>query len=85
MLTNKMGYIKINRFAETTYKEFKKGLDKLLDAGATEIVLDLRDNPGGFLGIAEQIVDEFLEDDKLILFTKNKRGSICLLYTSRCV
>ena len=76
MLTNKMGYIKINRFAETTYKEFKKGLDKLLDAGATEIVLDLRDNPGGFLGIAEQIVDEFLEDDKLILFTKNKRGSI---------
>ncbi len=38
--------------------------------------MDLRDNPGGFLGIAEQIVDEFLEDDKLILFTKNKRGNI---------
>ncbi|MFG6685054.1 S41 family peptidase [Mariniflexile sp. HNIBRBA6329] len=76
MLTSKLGYIKINRFAETTYKEFKVGLDKLLGLGATEIVLDLRDNPGGFLGIAEQIVDEFLEDDKLILFTKNKRGSI---------
>ncbi|MCB0449555.1 MAG: peptidase S41, partial [Confluentibacter sp.] len=45
-------------------------------AGATEMVLDLRDNPGGFLSIAEQIVDEFLEDDKLILFTKNKHGSI---------
>ena len=76
MLTSKLGYIKINRFAESTYKEFKKGLDKLLKAGATEIALDLRDNPGGFLGIAEQIVDEFLEDDKLILFTKNKRGNI---------
>jgi carboxyl-terminal processing protease len=76
MLTNKLGYIKINRFAESTYKEFKKGLDKLLDLGATEIALDLRDNPGGFLGIAEQIADEFLEDDKLILFTKNKRGNI---------
>ena len=76
MLTDKLGYIKVNRFAETTYKEFKKGLDKLLDLGATEIALDLRDNPGGFLGIAEQIVDEFLEDDKLILFTKNKRGTI---------
>ena len=44
--------------------------------GATEITLDLRDNPGGFLSVAEQIVDEFLEDDKLILFTKNKRGDI---------
>jgi len=76
MLTNKMGYIKVNRFAESTYKEFKKGLDKLIVEGATEITLDLRDNPGGFLGIAEEIVDEFLEDDKLILFTKNKRGTI---------
>lgn len=76
MLTNKMGYIKVNRFAESTYKEFKTGLDKLLRLGATELTLDLRDNPGGFLGIAEQIVDEFLGDKKLILFTKNKRGSI---------
>ena len=76
MLTNKLGYIKINRFAETTYKEFKTSLNKLLHMGATEIAIDLRDNPGGFLNIAEQIADEFLEDDKLILFTKNKRGSI---------
>ena len=76
MLTEKLGYIKINRFAETTYKEFKAGIEKLEALGATEIALDLRDNPGGFLGIAEQIVDEFLEDDKLILFTKNKRGDI---------
>ena len=76
MLTDKLGYIKINRFAETTYNEFKESLDKLLLLGATEIALDLRDNPGGFLSIAEQIVDEFLEDDKLILFTKNKRGNI---------
>ncbi|WP_136482095.1 S41 family peptidase [Cognatitamlana onchidii] len=76
MLTDKLGYIKINRFAESTFKEFKKGLDKLEDLGAQEIVMDLRNNPGGFLGIAEQIVDEFLEDDKLILFTKNKRGDV---------
>jgi carboxyl-terminal processing protease len=76
MLTKDLGYIKINRFAETTYKEFKKGLHKIKDLGATKIVLDLRDNPGGFLGIAEQIADEFLEDGKLILFTKNKSGAI---------
>lgn len=76
MLTDKLGYIKINRFAESTYKEFKQELSKLKKAGIKELALDLRNNPGGFLGVAEQIVDEFLEDDKLILFTKNKRGDI---------
>lgn len=76
MINHKLGYIKINRFAESTYREFKEALNILQDQGATELVLDLRDNPGGFLSIAEQIADEFLEDDKLILFTKNKRGTI---------
>lgn len=76
MLTNTLGYVKINRFAESTFKEFKAELKKLKGLGATQIALDLRGNPGGFLNIAEQIVDEFLEDDKLILFTKNKRGTI---------
>jgi len=83
MLTEKLGYIKINRFAESTYKEFKVGLEKIINLGATEVAIDLRDNPGGFLGIAEQIVDEFLEDDKLILFTKNKRGNIEKSYATR--
>ncbi|PTM08943.1 MAG: peptidase S41 [Bacteroidetes bacterium] len=83
MLSENLGYIKINRFAESTYKEFKKGLDKLQDQGATKLVLDLRDNPGGFLNIAEQIADEFLEDDKLILFTKNKKGKIENSYATR--
>jgi len=76
MLNDNLGYIKINRFAETTYNEFKDGLDELQEQGATKLVLDLRDNPGGFLNVAEQIVDEFLEDNKLILFTKNKKGTI---------
>jgi len=74
MLTDGLGYIKMNRFAESTFKEFKEALDELQDQGATKLALDLRDNPGGFLGIAEQIADEFLEDDKLILFTKDKKG-----------
>lgn len=76
MLSEDLGYIKVNRFAESTYKEFKKGLDNLQDQGATKLILDLRDNPGGFLNIAEKIADEFLEDEKLILFTKNKKGQI---------
>jgi len=76
MLSSDLGYIKINRFAESTFKEFKKGLKNLQNQGATKLVLDLRDNPGGFLNIAKQIADEFLEDDKLIVFTKNKKGKI---------
>lgn len=83
MLTPDLAYIKINRFAESTYKEFKNALDDLQDEGATKLVLDLRDNPGGFLAIAEQIVDEFLEDDKLILFTKNKSGRVEKSYATR--
>lgn len=83
MLTDRLGYIKINRFAESTYNEFKNGLDILQDQGATELVLDLRDNPGGFLSVAEKIVDEFLEDDKLILFTKNKKGTIEKSYATK--
>jgi carboxyl-terminal processing protease len=83
MMTDDLGYIKINRFAESTYKEFKVGLDELQEQGATKLVLDLRDNPGGFLSIAEQIVDEFLEDDKLILFTKSKKGTIEKSFATR--
>lgn len=76
MLTEELGYIKINRFAETTFKEFKESLQKLKKQGASKIALDLRDNPGGYLSEAISIVDEFLTDGKLILFTKNKNGSL---------
>ncbi|WP_324028378.1 S41 family peptidase [Maribacter sp. BPC-D8] len=76
MLNRDIGYIKVNRFAESTYKEFKDALVRLQKRGAIKLVLDLRDNPGGYLGMAEEMADEFLEDGKLILFTKNKKGKI---------
>ena len=76
MLTEDLGYVKLNRFAESSYKEFKSALKDLKSNGAKKLILDLRDNPGGFVAIANQIADEFLEDDKLILFTKNKRGKV---------
>nr|WP_232804721.1 S41 family peptidase [Salegentibacter maritimus] len=76
MLSPELGYIKINRFSETTYKEFKDALRNLKKKGANKIALDLRDNPGGYLSEAIKIVDEFLEDEKLILYTKNKNGAI---------
>ncbi len=82
MLNEDMGYIKVNRFAESTYKEFKQALQELRRNGAQKLTLDLRDNPGGYLGIAEQMADEFLKDGKLILFTKNKKGKIDNVYAT---
>lgn len=82
MLTKDIGYIKINRFAESTFGEFKDALKKLKLRGAQKLVLDLRDNPGGYLGIAEKLADEFLTEDKLILFTKNKKGRVKKAYAT---
>ncbi|AKA35148.1 S41 family peptidase [Flagellimonas lutaonensis] len=82
MLTDDMGYIKINRFAESTFSEFLAALQKLKIRGADKLVLDLRDNPGGYLGIAEQLADEFLEEGKLILYTENKKGNIKKAYAT---
>lgn len=82
-LTDAMGYIKVNRFSETTYNEFKKALEELEDDDLTTLVLDLRENPGGYISAAERIVDEFLEDDKLVLITKNKSGDENFTYATR--
>ncbi|NOR26943.1 MAG: PDZ domain-containing protein [Lutibacter sp.] len=76
MINNTLGYINIGRFARTTYDEFKVGLDELISEGMNSLVLDLRGNPGGFMDIANSIIDEFLEDGKLIVFTKNKNGDV---------
>ncbi|WP_366892947.1 S41 family peptidase [uncultured Aquimarina sp.] len=83
MLKENLGYIKVNRFAETTYKEFKNALDSLQDLGAETLVVDLRDNGGGFIAPALKMADEFLENDKLIMFTKNKKGAIENNYATR--
>ena len=73
-LTDSLGYIKVDRFAMTTYKEFKTALDSLQKHGIKDLVLDLRGNPGGYMHIADKIADEFLADGKLIVYTKNKKG-----------
>ena len=76
MLTKEVGYIKVNRFARSTYNEFKTSLDELLNHGMNTLILDLRNNSGGFIDIANKIIDEFLEEDKLIVYTKNNKGII---------
>ena len=76
MINDSVGYIKLDRFARNTYTEFKSSLDNLIDDGMADLVLDLRGNGGGFIDIANSIIDEFLEDDKLIVFTKNNKDFI---------
>jgi len=75
LIDDKTGYIKVNRFAENTYDEFHKAILKLKNIGATELIVDLRDNGGGYLEIASEMVDEFLKDKELIVKTINKKGT----------
>ena len=76
MIDKKVGYIKINRFSETTYNEFRKELKKLKTQNAQTVVIDLRNNGGGYLEKAVEIADEFLPANKLIVFTKNRKGRL---------
>jgi carboxyl-terminal processing protease len=76
LLNKTTGYMKINRFAETTYKEFMTGLTKFKQQGVNTLVIDLRDNGGGYMEEAIAIADELLKDKQLIVFTKNKKGNV---------
>jgi carboxyl-terminal processing protease len=76
MVNSSIGFIKIDRFAHNTYDEFHTALLELKSNGMQTLILDLRGNTGGFMDIANEIVDEFLVNDKLIVFTKNKAGKI---------
>ena len=76
MLDKTFGYIKINRFADNTYNEFKVGLEQLKKQGMTTLIIDLRDNGGGYLERAVEIADELLKDKELIVFTKNRKGKV---------
>lgn len=74
MLDAKTGYIKLNRFSATTYEEFKKALSTLQKSGMQQLVLDLRQNPGGYLDAAIAIADEFLNGSKLLVYTQGRKS-----------
>lgn len=80
-LNQSIGYIKINRFSETTYQEFLDSMFDLKKEGMKSLIIDLRDNGGGYMNEAIQIADELLPGKKLIVFTKNKKGEIENFYT----
>ena len=70
MLDDATGYIKINRFSATTYEEFKKALTQLKEQGLKQLMIDVRDNPGGYLDAVTSMADDFLANDKLIVYTQ---------------
>ncbi|GAP71842.1 carboxyl-terminal processing protease [Candidatus Symbiothrix dinenymphae] len=70
MLNKTAGYIKLSRFAATTYEEFKTALAKLQAQGMKDLVLDLQDNSGGYLEAAIQVANEFLQSGNLIVYTE---------------
>jgi len=72
MITPNTGYIKVGRFAEKTYEEFMDGVDKLDKSGATQLIVDLRGNPGGYLGAVIKMVDEFLDNGELVVYTEGR-------------
>lgn len=69
-----VGYIKVNRFATSTYDEFRKGFNKLTKQGMKKLIIDLRGNGGGYLNAAVDITDEFLSKGMLIVYTKGRNS-----------
>jgi carboxyl-terminal processing protease len=70
MIDKTTGYIKLNKFTEKSYKEFMQSLERLQKEGLQNLVYDLRGNGGGFMNEAVDMADEFLEGDKLIVYTE---------------
>jgi carboxyl-terminal processing protease len=72
MITPKTGYIKVARFAATTYEEYMEAFHKLKEKGMENLIIDLRGNGGGYLNTATSMADEFLDAGKGILYTQGK-------------
>ena len=72
MVDNEIGYIKVNKFAENTYAEFKTALEKLKGQGMTKLILDLQNNGGGYMSAAINMCDELLSEGKLIVSQKGQ-------------
>ncbi len=74
LIAPQTGYIRLNKFSETTYPEFMEAMDKLQKQGMQKLILDLRDNGGGIVDQATNIADEFLDEDKMIVYTDGKNA-----------
>lgn len=72
MIDDKIGYVKISSFAQTTYKEFINAVEELKAQGMEKIIVDLRNNGGGIMDAAIKITDQFLDDGRLIVYTQGR-------------
>jgi carboxyl-terminal processing protease len=72
MIDDEIGYIKVSRFAATTYEEFREAMVKLIDRGMKKLILDLQGNGGGYMNHAINMADEFLSGNKKIVYTLGK-------------
>jgi carboxyl-terminal processing protease len=70
-----VGFIKVNKFAETTYSEFLNAIASLRSQGAKKYIIDLRGNPGGLMDMATNMVNEFLPAGRMIVYSKGKAYS----------
>lgn len=83
MLDEETGYVKINRFAATTHQEFMESMLELKGQGMERVILDLRGNPGGYLGQAIAISEEFFPSGTKIVSTKSRHTRFTSSYYSR--
>lgn len=74
MADGKTGYIRLSRFAATSYKEFKDAITKLKKQGMQQLILDLTNNGGGYMQIAAQIANEMLNRGNLIVYTQGRKS-----------
>ena len=82
MIDDEIGYIRINRFSETTYDEFLEGVKKLKKQGLKKLIVDLRGNTGGYMIAATSIVDQFLDAGKMIVYTQGKSSPRQEIYST---
>jgi len=83
MQSDTIGYIKVSKFSATTYEEFSAALKVLINKGMKSLILDLRGNTGGYLQAATQMADEFLEAEKLIVYTEGNNRPRSYAYATR--
>jgi len=70
MVDDKIGYIKVNKFSETTLQEYTEAMDKLKSKGMKSLILDLQDNGGGYLKTAVQLASTVLAPNKLVVYSE---------------
>ncbi|CAI9428916.1 Carboxy-terminal processing protease CtpB [Candidatus Ornithobacterium hominis] len=82
MIDDRVGYIKLIRFVDSSYDEFHQAILALKKQGMKSLIFDLRGNAGGLMSVAEKITDEFLREDQLIVFTQDKSGKRSYRYAT---